>query len=136
MPNLKSSHQNKSIAQSQQPLMQKIETQELYSGPIPHPDFLKKFGDIDPSFPERIMKMTEDNNKADVTMKNRFSLAPLLGQMFSFLISCIGFGTAILFGLKGIQAGAITATIGGIAPIIIAALANIKTKQQGQADNH
>jgi uncharacterized membrane protein len=85
--------------------VQEIETQELYFGPIPHPDLVKKFGDIDPSFPERIMRMTEDNNKADVTMRNRFSLAglavPLLGQIFSFLISCIGFGVAILFGLKG-----------------------------------
>jgi hypothetical protein len=35
--------------------------------------------------------------------------------VFSFLISCIGFGVAIVFGLKGIEAGAITATIGGIA---------------------
>jgi uncharacterized membrane protein len=140
MSNSKNSPQNKNIAQSRQPLMGKIETQELYSGPIPHPDFLKKFGDVDPSFPERIMKMAEDNNKADVVMRNRFSraglIAPLLGQIFSFLISCIGFTTAILFGLKGIEAGAITATIGGIAPIIIAALTNIKTKQQGQADNH
>jgi uncharacterized membrane protein len=114
--------------------MQEIEAQEVYSGPIPHPDFLKKFGDIDPSFPERIMKMAEDNNKADITMRNRFSLSglisPLLGQIFSFLISGIGFGAAILFGLRGIETGAIAATIGGIAPIIIAALANMKTKQQ------
>jgi uncharacterized membrane protein len=114
--------------------MQEVETQEMYSGPIPHPDILKKFGDIDPSFPERIMKMTEDNNKADVIMRNRFSLAglavPLAGQIFSFFISCIGFGVAIVLGLKGIEAGAITATIGGIAPIIIAALTNLKSKQK------
>jgi uncharacterized membrane protein len=92
----------------------------MYFGPIPHPDTLKKFGDIDSSFPERIMRMTEDNNKADVTMRNRLSftglVVPLLGQVFSFLISCIGFGVAIVFGLKGIEAGTITATIGGIAP--------------------
>jgi uncharacterized membrane protein len=106
----------------------------MYSGPIPHPDILKKFGDIDSSFPERIMRMTEDNNKADVTMRNRFSftalLVPLLGQIFSFAISCIGFGVAIVFGLKGIEVGAITATIGGIAPIVIAALTSLKSRQK------
>jgi uncharacterized membrane protein len=114
--------------------MQEVETQEMYAGPIPHPDTLKKFGNIDSSFPERIMRMTEDNNKADIIIRNRFSLAglvvPLVGQIFSFLISCIGFGVAIVFGLKGIEMGAIAATIGGIAPIVIAALTNLKSKQK------
>jgi hypothetical protein len=95
---------------------------------------VKKFGDVDPSFPERIMRMTEDNNKADITARNRFSLVglavPLLGQIFSFLISCMGFGVAVLFGLKGIEIGAVTATIGGIAPIVIAALANLRAKKK------
>jgi uncharacterized membrane protein len=90
----------------------------LYSGTIPHPDLLKKFGDINPSFPERLMRMAEDNNKADITTRNRFSLAglsvPLLGQIFSFLISCTGFGVAVLFGLKGIEIGAVAAAIGGL----------------------
>jgi uncharacterized membrane protein len=134
MPNSKNSRRNKGIVAPHSSLMQEIETHELYSGPIPHPDFLKKFGDIDPSFPERIMRMTEDNNKADVTMRDRFSLTgivvPILGQIFSFLISCIGFGAAILLGLKGIEAGAITATIGGIAPIVIAALTNLRSRQK------
>jgi hypothetical protein len=55
---------------------------------------------------------------------------PILGQVFSFVISCIGFGVAIVFGLKGIEIGAVTATIGGIAPIVIAALTNLKSKQK------
>jgi uncharacterized membrane protein len=134
MPNLKNSQQNKNLTTPRPTLIQEVETQEIYSGPIPHPDTLKKFGDIDPAFPERIMRMTEDNNKAEVTMRNRFSLAslvvPLLGQVFSFAISCIGFGVAIVFGLKGIEVGAVTATIGGIAPIVIAALTNLKSRQK------
>jgi uncharacterized membrane protein len=134
MPNLKNSRQNKNLTTPRPALIQEVETQEMYAGPIPNPDTLKKFGDIDPSFPERIMRMTEDNNKADVTMRNRFSftslLVPLLGQIFSFAISCIGFGVAIVFGLKGIEVGAVTATIGGIAPIVIAALTNLKSRQK------
>ena len=80
------------------------------------------------------MRMTEDNNKADVNMRNRFSLTgfviSLLGQIFSFLISCTGFGVAVLFGLRGIEIGAVAAAIGGIAPVVIAALANLKSKQK------
>jgi uncharacterized membrane protein len=134
MPKSKNNRQNKGLTIPPLTLIQEVETQKLYSGPIPHPDTLKKFGDIDASFPERLMRMTEDNNRADVTMRNRFSLAslvaPILGQVFSFLISCIGFGVAIVFGLKGIEAGVITATIGGIAPIVIAALTDLKSKHK------
>jgi uncharacterized membrane protein len=131
MPNLTNNGKNKDLASPDSPLTKGVTTRELYSGPIPHPDLVKKFGDIDSSFPERLMRMAEDNNKADITTRNRFSLAglavPLLGQIFSFLISCIGFGVAILFGIKGIEIGAVAAAIGGIAPVVIAALANLKS---------
>jgi uncharacterized membrane protein len=134
MPSLKNSRPNKGEPASGSSFARGIERRELYSGPIPPPDLLKKFGDIDPSFPERLMRMTEDNNKADVVMRNRFSLTglvvPILGQIFSFLISCIGFSVAVLFGLKGIEIGAITAAIGGIAPVVVAALANLKSKSK------
>jgi uncharacterized membrane protein len=43
--------------------LQAVQTRELYQGPIPHPDILKKFGAVDPSYPERIMKMAEENNR-------------------------------------------------------------------------
>ena len=52
-----------------------------------------------------------------------------IGQIASFTICCIGFGTAILFAMKGIEIGAITAAIGGVAPIIIAALANFQKRK-------
>jgi uncharacterized membrane protein len=112
--------------------IQSFEKEEVYSGPVPSPEYLQAFGLVDPSFPERIMKMTEENNRAEVTMKNRFSLVnmivPIIGQAASFLISCIGFGTAIFLAMRGIEGPAIAATIGGIAPIVIAALANLKAK--------
>jgi|TergutMp193P3_1026864.scaffolds.fasta_scaffold127029_3 uncharacterized membrane protein len=136
MPEVTQPPQNSEVVPktSVSPIIHEVETQELYSGPIPHPEFLKRFGDIDPSFPERIMKMTEDNNNADVIMKNRMSLVslvvPVIGQIASFLISCIGFGTAILFAMKGIEIGAITAAIGGVAPIIMAALVNIQKNKK------
>jgi hypothetical protein len=77
------------------------------------------------------MRIAEAHAAADIRRGDRFSIAPLLGQIASLLISCLGFGVAILFGLKGIETGAITATIGGIVPIVIAALTNLKSMRKG-----
>jgi uncharacterized membrane protein len=101
-----------------------------YNGPIPPASELEQLKAVDPSFPDRVMRIAEAHAAADIRKKDRFSIAPIIGQIASLLISCFGFGVAVLFGLKGIEAGAITATIGGIAPIVIAALTNLKSKQK------
>jgi uncharacterized membrane protein len=107
-------------------VIQALQTSELYQGPIPHPDILKKFGSVDPSYPERIMKMTEDNNRSEIRIRERDSMLGLFGQVFSFVLGLTGFGISALFALKGLEAGAIAAAIGGVAPIIIAAIGNLR----------
>ncbi|MDR3341993.1 MAG: hypothetical protein LBT14_04250 [Treponema sp.] len=106
--------------------VQAIQTHEIYQGSLPHPDILKKLGEIDPSYPERIMKMTEDNNRAEIINKNRESISGILGQILSFALGCVGFGLSALFAFKGLETGAIAAAIGGIAPIIVAAIGNLR----------
>jgi uncharacterized membrane protein len=106
--------------------LQAVQTRELYQGPIPHPDILKKFGTVDPSYPERIMNMAEENNKNTNTNRTRDSVAGLLGMVFSFALGLAGFGVAAIFGFKGIEAGAIASVIGGVAPIVVAALGNLR----------
>jgi uncharacterized membrane protein len=114
-----------------------LETEEhivvrQYNGPIPPASELQGLKNIDDSFPERVMQLAEKHAAADVRRKDRFSLVnlivPIVGQITSFLISCMGFGIGVLFTFKGIEAGAIAAIIGGIAPIIIAALSNLRKK--------
>jgi uncharacterized membrane protein len=107
-------------------VLQAVQTRELYQGPIPHPDILKKFGTIDPSYPERIIKMTEDNNRADIINRNRDSITGILGQVLSFVLGIAGFGLSALLALKGLEAGAVAAALGGIAPIIVAAIGNLR----------
>jgi uncharacterized membrane protein len=103
-----------------------------YNGPIPPASELEQLKAVDPSFPDRVMRIAESHAAADVRKKDRFSLAglvvPIIGQIASVLISCFGFGISILFAFKGIETGVIAAIIGGISPIIIAALANLKKK--------
>ena len=107
-------------------VVQALQTSELYQGPIPHPDILKKFGTVDPSYPERIMKMTEDNNQLEIRIRERDSMLGLLGQIFSFTLGLTGFGLSAFFAMKNLETGAVAAAIGGIAPIIIAALGNLR----------
>jgi uncharacterized membrane protein len=97
-----------------------------YNGPIPPASELEQLKAVDPSFPERVMCIAEAHAAADIRKKDRFSIAPIIGQIASLLISCFGFGISVLFAFKGIEAGAIAAIIGGISPIIIAALSNLK----------
>jgi uncharacterized membrane protein len=110
-----------------------LHVQEIYSGPLPHPSLLKDFGKVDPSFPERIMQMTEANNAASVKLVHKMAdakfLHPLLGQIFSFAMFLTGFAAAIFFALKGIETGIIIAIAAGFSPILIAAISNLKPKQ-------
>jgi uncharacterized membrane protein len=99
-----------------------------YNGPIPPASELQQLKAVDPAFPERVMRMAEAHAQADVRRKDRFSLSPILGQVASFLLSCMGFGIGVLFAFKGIEVGAITAIISGIVPIVIAALSNLNRK--------
>jgi len=50
--------------QQEQPVIQTRE--EYYQGPLPDPNTLIMYKSTDPSFPERIMKMAEAHNAADV----------------------------------------------------------------------
>jgi uncharacterized membrane protein len=54
-----------------------IESEALFSGPIPPPAVLRGYGEIDPQYPERIFKMAEAYSKADVKGRNVESLAIL-----------------------------------------------------------
>jgi uncharacterized membrane protein len=106
-----------------------IETQQrLFQGPIPQPDDLKGYGELDPGFPDRILKMAEIHAIADVRRKNIESNSIIMGQVFSFLLSMISIGSCIYLGTKGLTAEAITAAVGGFTPIIIAALSNFRKK--------
>jgi uncharacterized membrane protein len=99
---------------------------EIFNGPLPPPSVLKGYAELNPDYPERIFRMTEAYAAANVKKKYKEASAITNSQIFSFALGIAGFGAAVLLGLKGIEGGAIAATIGGIAPIVIAALSNLK----------
>jgi len=107
---------------------------EIYQGPLPDPEMLEKYKNADPSFPERIVKMAEEQNAADVGIKKSFSFSntviPILGQIFTFLLSAGSLCTCLYLAEKGYAGGAIAAIAAGFAPIIINALKGFKQNNQ------
>jgi hypothetical protein len=72
--------------------------------------------------------MAESHVRSDVRRKNVDSVSIVLGQVFSFLLGSISIGVGVLLALRGATAAAITAVLGGFAPVIIAALSNFRKK--------
>jgi uncharacterized membrane protein len=100
--------------------------QEFFSGPLPPPEALKAYREIDPGYPERLMKMAEAHAAADVHKKYKEPFNVTLGQVLSFALGLAGFGISALFAFKGLEGGAIAAALGGVAPIIVAAIGNLR----------
>ncbi len=44
---------------------------EQFSGPVPHPDILKKYDEIMPGLAERLVSMAEDSMRAEVKLKSK-----------------------------------------------------------------
>ena len=80
----------------------------VYQGPIPPAVELDHYKQIDPTFPDRIMKMAENYNRSNTIIKTRFlfwGLVILALIIFISLIASIYFATknepiyASLFGI-------------------------------------
>ena len=51
-----------------------LQEHKLYMGPVPSPDIIKEFGEIDPSFPNRLITLAENEAKhrqAEVAANNK-----------------------------------------------------------------
>ena len=103
---------------------------EMYSGPLPDPEMLDRYKNADPSFPERIVKMAEKHNAADVGIKKSFvfsnTIIPIAGQVFTFLLGIGCLLTCIYLANKGLAGGAIAVIVAGFSPIIINALKSFR----------
>ena len=110
-------------------LMEQIETEaietiqhsEQFTGPIPHPEHMQRYQDIDQSFPNRILKMAESN----LAHKQSVEKIVIYGQLF---MGFLGWATpsgiafyvlhhAILFTKDGKSIEALIALITAIAAL-------------------
>lgn len=112
-----------------------------HSGPLPPPDTLKGYAEIDPSFPERIMKMAEENNAANISHEKEIIKQAggiqKLGTVLSFVLGMAGLCGGIVCGVLGFSAAAISSIIGGVAPVLIASIRGVasSSKKDGTTNN-
>ena len=66
----------------------------IIQSPFPPPELLEKYKEIDPSFPERILKMVEEEQKHRHKITSR-------GQIFALIIGIGGLFTTLILGLWG-----------------------------------
>jgi hypothetical protein len=101
--------------------MEIIQHSEQFTGPIPHPEHMQKYQDIDQSFPDRILKMAESN----LSHKQSVEKIVIYGQLF---MGFLGWATpsgiafyvlhhAILFTKDGKSIEALIALITAIAAL-------------------
>ena len=99
------------------------EVSETFQGPLPAPETLEQYKDADPSFPERIMRMAEAHNAADIKTKNRISLSnlvvPIIGQVFTLILGAGGILASVYLAKSGNTGGALAIIAGSFSPMII-----------------
>ena len=110
------------------------EITETFQGPLPDPIMLEKYKDADPSFPERIMRMAEAHNAADIKAKNRISFSnlviPIIGQIFTLLLGTGGILACIYLARAGYTGGAIAAIVGSFSPMVINAFKGLQQSRK------
>ena len=103
-----------------------LQHRQAYSGPIPDPDSLAKYEQIQPGFAERIMKMAEDEALHRRANENRIiknaTQTAITGIIFAF-ISIIMFGGIIVYAISqnsNVAAlGTVIATLASLAGIFV-----------------
>lgn len=85
-----------------------ISNSELFAGPLPHPDILKGYEEVDESFPDRIFKLTEKDQEhrsglENYVVKENFKLNNL-GMWFALIIVILSMlaGTFLLYNNKDV----------------------------------
>lgn len=73
-----------------------------YQGPIPSPEFMESYAKIDPSFPDRIFKLTENNLNHQYTHQNKMDVLQFCGWASATIITltAMGLGTYLLMNDK------------------------------------
>jgi len=108
------SGENKKITQGDKNsklVLTRKQVEVVISSPLPPPDVLKKYAEIDPSFPERLLKLVENEQK----FRHR---VVYLGEIFGFVVVLGGFISAIVLGIYGKEWLAGTVGLGAISSIV------------------
>jgi uncharacterized membrane protein len=124
MPSEKASKRIKGESEvGTQEIVETIHTRRIFQGPLPEPEMLERYKNADASFPERIMRMAEAHNIADVKTKNRASFSsvamPIIGQLFTLILGVGGIVACAYLAKAGFTGGAVATIAGSFSPMVI-----------------
>ena len=89
--------------------VQSMQMQQVFKGPLPDPESLKKYYEIDPKIVEVITKMATDEQKRIIDYDIYNYRYAMTGLWFAFGVAIIGIGGSIyLFAIDKTGAGFVT----------------------------
>ena len=81
--------------------------QEMFAGPLPHPQSFKEYEEVLPGSADRILKMAEKQQehrsileRSVVENNNRIAVR---GQIFGFIVFILGIAAGVFFVLQGMK---------------------------------
>ena len=81
--------------------------QELFSGPLPHPDILARFNVVVPGSAEIIIQMAENQSAHRIEIEKKVINSDIgnskRGQIFGFVVAILGLLSSFVLVLKGYQ---------------------------------
>ncbi len=96
---------------------------ECFMGPMPPPHLMKGYHEIDPSFPDRLLKIVEkeqDNrHKLESISLDKQFIERKRGQIFSLTIGVVGIISGVICAIKGAQWPGGVIGAGGIATLML-----------------
>ncbi len=111
LPEKKGEKKTESYTQnSKTPLLAQIK-HEIHIGPLPPPETLELYSKIDPSFPERIVRMAEKEQH----FRHK---SYLIGQISAVVIVVAGLASATYLGINGKEWLGGTIGLGALASIV------------------
>ena len=101
---------------------EKLEITQEYHGPIPHPNIIKQFEEILPGSADRILKLSENEQKHRQNLEKKAVDHQIrietLGLLFGFILALIIIAGGVYLLINDKSAKGFSLIIGGIAAII------------------
>lgn len=117
-------HYPKSNNETPSKISVKKEQIEMYQGPIPHPDTLRRYEEISPGFADRIIQMTEKQVEHRIELENKVIDSKIsdsrLGMVLGFILSLITIGIGAYLIILGKDGFGFSLVIGNLASLVVA----------------
>ena len=110
------------------------EISQSFSGPLPHPDVLRKFNEIVPGAAERIIKMAEDQSTHRKELEKKVIDSDIArskwGQILGFIIAITGLGVSVIVAVYGSALAGGIIGVGTLASLVGVFMYGSKTRSE------